>query len=580
MQYKTIILLLVVALCSIATMAQEDTTFNRVVTIEREYQIEYQEAAKIQLEPQMQEEEQQDTNLVMFSGYSTQLLVDYNPHPLKPAKTNFSPQSTLKGLIEGGIGHRNSHLAFAYQLTDKEKMAIDFYANHDGYWGRDALAQSQLGMQIIRNFTDNALYFGIEGNNEFFTYYGHYYDGDKGIELPLAQIKDHQNLWKINAHIGLKTTNTDPIQFDVQTGYQAFITGNYYVYDNNQYIPTNNVVENQIRTHGKLWWESKKDANKKAKMKAGVQIHMQNSLYASQPSDTINYHKHALRIEPFFDFKRANIRIHAGVNLDLNFGTGTQFSAIEDIAFAPSPNVEFEWNMMNNVFNFYTLAKGSMGVGSLEEYLSYNRYLNIEKGRIFNTPRTYTPVDAQLGFKIRPTKTMLIDIYGGYAYIMGACNMYAHLDSLNKAVTDYTLTQTDYQRWKVGASVHYHYRDVVDVNVSGNFYAWDNRSQTETTVYDRPVWDVKARVDVHIDQAQKWTFYSDNYIAGKSIAQTSNGDIELKPHVSLNLGGQYAINNWLLVYLQLNNYLNYKNDIFYGYQSQGCHFIGGVKYKF
>ena len=50
--------------------------------------------------------------------------------------------------------------------------------------------------------------------------------------------------------------------------------------------------------------------------------------------------------------------------------------------------------------------------------------------------------------------------------------------------------------------------------------------------------------------------------------------------ISLNLGGQYIINRWLSVYLQLNDYLNRRDEIFYGYHSQGIHFLLGVKYKF
>ena len=56
--------------------------------------------------------------------------------------------------------------------------------------------------------------------------------------------------------------------------------------------------------------------------------------------------------------------------------------------------------------------------------------------------------------------------------------------------------------------------------------------------------------------------------------------VELKPIISLNFGAQYAINRWLIVYAQLNDYLNRKSDIFYGYQSQGIHFLLGVRWKF
>jgi hypothetical protein len=163
----------------------------------------------------------------------------------------------------------------------------------------------------------------------------------------------------------------------------------------------------------------------------------------------------------------------------------------------------------------------------------------------------------------------------------------------NGIPTDYTLWIKDFQRWKVGASLHYHYRDIVEFNAEGNYYFYqqnpipsmdpndpyfqENRIKG-TKIFDRPNWDLKARLDVHIDS--KWSIYSDNYFAGSRWAYTSEGDKQIKPIISLNIGGQYAINRWLMVYLQLNDYINRKDEIFYGFQSQGIHFLLGAKYKF
>ena len=108
-----------------------------------------------------------------------------------------------------------------------------------------------------------------------------------------------------------------------------------------------------------------------------------------------------------------------------------------------------------------------------------------------------------------------------------------------------------------------------------NIYVEDNSKNMQDESFQK-----NYRNDVYVKIDNKWSCYSENYFAGKRIASTTLGDIQLKPTIELNLGAQYTINNWLNVYVQLNNFLNRKNDIFYGYQAQGCHFIGGVKYKF
>ena len=544
---KTILIILAV-ICGMALHAQ-DSTFNRIVTVERDYQPDIEQATKIKLRPAVLTKEV-EPNPVIYSTYSTPLSVEYNLHPLQAAKVSFVPQPILNGVIEGAVGHRNSHLLFGYRINHKKKMSLDLYANHDAYWGKDALSNSKLGMQVNRHFSGSDLYFGVEGANEYFSYYGRNFDGK--IITTNTPILD-QSLWNVNAKIGLRSTNDNAVQYRIQTGYNAFIVPNY-------------TIEHQVRSFLDVAWTNDNHS-------AGIHVFVQNSLR----NDSTGWNRHALRVEPFYSFKNQHLRVHVGVNIDLNIGTGKQLSTIQNIAFAPSPNVKFEWNMMDNIFHLYADAKGAMGIGSLGEYLEYNRYLNIQEGIAFNQPRAYTPIDAQLGFKIRPIKTMLLDIYGGYAYMLNACHMMAYVDAANPyAAQDFSLQLANYQRWKVGASLHYHYRDIIELNASGNYYIW--KAADGVTVYDRPSWDAHARLDVHIDS--KWSVYSDNYFAGGYNVATTIGDKTLKPTISLNIGGQYSVNNWLHVYLQLNNYLNRKNDIFYGYQSQGCHFLLGVKYKF
>ena len=536
------IALLVILLFSYpcATFAQ-DTTFNRVVTVERDYQPEVQEAQAISVAPTFIQYTPQ-LNPVVYSTYSEPLSIGYNLHALPPSETNFSSPNPFNGVVEGAVGHRNTHLLFGYRMKYKKKMSLDLYANHDAYWGKDALSESRLGLQATRHFSGADLYFGLDAQNEAYAY------------QPAFKWR---TLWNVNAKLGIRSSKNDPIQYRIQTGYNAFFV-------------TNHAIEHQVRSNLDFSWQA--DYHK-----AGVNAYVQNTFYSITDITTslAITPRHAIRVEPFYEFRNRYIHVHAGVNLDINIGSGTMLSATENLSFAPSPNVTFEWHMMDNIFHLYANAQGYYGLGTLQEYLGYNRYLNIPNGLLFNEPRTYTPVDAQIGVKLRPLPTFLIDIYGGYAYMSGAYYMFAKINQT--LVTDYDLFLTDYQRWKVGASLHYHYRDIVDLNVDGNYYFW-NASNSIPTVYDRPDWDLTARVDVHIDS--KWSLYSDNYFVGSRSALTSQGEQTLKPTVSLNIGCSYAVNRWLLAYIQLNDYLNRKNDIFYGYQSQGCHFLLGVKYKF
>ena len=131
-------------------MPLPDTTINRVVTVERDFQPVIQSAGKIDQRPIILQPDLQ-LNPVVYSTYSTPLAVGHNIHPLQVAETKFTPQAPLNGVLEGAVGYRNTHLLFGYQLQKKHND-LNLYANHDAYWGKDAQSQSKIGMNFTHHF--------------------------------------------------------------------------------------------------------------------------------------------------------------------------------------------------------------------------------------------------------------------------------------------------------------------------------------------------------------------------------------------------------------------------------------------
>lgn len=571
--------------CAIACLTtayaqKNDTTINRVVTVERDFQPVIQNAGKLNINPSVIEREQ-TLNPVVYSTYSAPLSIGFNVHPLQAAETNFAAQSPLQGFVDGAIGHRNTHFGFGYRIAEKKKMSLDLFANHDAMWGRQTLSQTQLGMVVTRHFSAADLYFGVDGNNEYYSLYGRYYNGDstgfyhKSNNLTINKISDMstadwQDSWLVNTRIGIRSRGNVAVRYDLNTGYSA-------------YILPDAATEHQIRTRLNATWAINDAHN------AGLNFYAQDNLYTISDSLHLSkdaYHnRHNFWIEPFYAYTGTNFRIHAGVNFDFNLGTGAMMSSRQDISFAPSPNVSFEWFIMKEILNLYGTAKGHYGTGTLLEYMQTNRYMDITEGITTNHVDDYTPVDAQLGFKIRPISTMVLDIYTGYAYLMNQQTLVAPSVQFNTHYSQSYLHfyYSNLQCWKVGAKLHYHWRDILDIHLSGNYYHWIGMNSEMYTnlvgVYDRPSWDAHLRIDAHIDS--KWSIYSDNTFVGSRRAFTIDGtDETLQPIVSLNLGASYAINRWLSTYIQLNNYLNRTNDLYYGYQAEGCHFLLGAKYQF
>ena len=225
-----------------------------------------------------------------------------------------------------------------------------------------------------------------------------------------------------------------------------------------------------------------------------------------------------------------------------------------------------------------------------------NRYLLIEHGIIDPQHAIYCPVDAELGFHIRPHRDVLLEIHGGYAYMIKETNLIANAG-------DFDYFYANYHRGKIGGQINYHYRDYVRVNLSGDYYIWSS----DSTVLDRPNWDLALRIDGRIDK--HWSLYSDNHFEGSRLALAFDGSSNtfsthrLAPRIDLNLGVQYEM--WvgskgerlkvkgegeqilrpepqpnLILFAQLNNFIHRKNEIYYGYRSQGINFLIGATFRF
>ena len=574
-------ILLTCLMMAMGLYAQQDTTLNRVVTVERDFQPVIQSAGKINQQPSILQHDLQ-LNPVVYSTYSTPLSVSYNIYPLPVAEAKFTPQTPLNGILEGAIGHRNTHLLFGYQLQ-KRNNDLKLYANHDAYWGKpglvkDAQSNSKIGLDYTYHFSNLDFYMNAEGNVAHWDYY------TPTSRTSLGKIclgTGRGLLWDAQANMGIRSTSNNAFQYRIQTGYVAM--GEW------------DQVDHIINTHIDFKWTNNTHA-------AGINIQMKNNFYSEtvwatddmdEPFvhlDYIPHNRHALRVEPFYEYSNYNFRLHAGVNLDMNIdpfiGTDQWLSKTDNLGFAPSPNVQVAWHTQDNLFHLYANAVGSYGTAMRDEKLLYNRFHFLEKENQYVAP--YTPIDATIGFKLRPLKSLLIDIYGGYAW-MGQYASYVDIRQypiMNATAIDYLISQQEFQQWKVGGTLHYHYRDIVELNVHGNYYFFRRTepikpvedTEHHPIAYDRPDWDLKARLDVHIDS--KWSIYSDNYFAGSRWAKTSEGDKQIKPMIQLSIGGQYSINRWLNVYLQLDDYLNRKDEIFYGFQSQGIHFLAGVTWKF
>ena len=596
--------------------AQSDSALNRSVTVERDFQPIIQAAGKVSTKPAVVETNIEPTP-IEYSHYTASVQPTATFNPLLSQPTRFEPTAPYKGYVRGAVGHPNTLFGFGYHLDDGKNSILDVHAGHHAEWGTATLSKSKLGLNFKHTFSTCDLYFGVEGGNIYYNKYGHWYDyatfyttnrdfgGWEKNEVAYAKKvpaidRDLTSLWTAEACVGVRSNPKQDIQYKVQTGYMLF-------------SKPGAVSEHQIRTHGSFDWSSEAHH-------VGANIYVQNNFrqlrnaLAEAIPDSLYHNIHNFRIEPYYVYEGKRVRVHVGVNLDLNLGRGqNELSGVENLSFAPSPHINLEAQIAKQWLTIYADIEGSHGFGTLQDYMEENRYRLIHQGIIEPHAASYTPVDAELGLHIRPYRDLLFEIHGGYAYMIHQDVWVANADSaliaiggVNKKMVgagDFTYFHTNYQRGKVGGQINYHLRDILRINVNGDYYFWSG----DTTVYDRPNWELAVRIDGRIDK--HWSVYSDNKFVGGRKALVYNGATDtytehmLRPILDCNLGVEY--NMWvgskgerlkvkgekdqilrpepkpnLTLFLQLNNWLHHKNELFYGYRSQGINFLLGATYRF
>ena len=581
--------------------AQQDSALHRSVTVERDFQPVIQAAGKIATKPAVVETNIESSQ-VHYSDFTAEVTPQATFNPLLSQPTRFEPGRKYNGYIRGALGHPNTLLDFGYHLDDTKNSILDVYAHHRAEWGLAALSKTNVGLNFTHTYSTCDLYFGLSGGNIFYHKYGHFYDysqtfgmwakNDEAYPKPYTiGDKDKTSLWTAEVYLGVKANAKQDVQYQVQTGYMLFAKAGA-------------VSEHQLRTKGSFDWHS-------AEHHVGAQLYVQNNFLQLNdalgiPNSLYQKSRHNFRIEPYYAYEGTRLRVHVGVNFDLNIGKGHQIlSKTENVSFAPSPHINLEAQIAKQWLTIYADIEGSLGFGSLQSYMEENRYSMIHAG-IIRPCAPYTPVDAELGFHIRPHRDVLIEIHGGYAYMMyedfwiATANSTTVFEPLNKPLMagDFIHDHADnYQRGKIGGQLNYHYQDLVRVNLHGDYYIWKG----DTTVYDRPNWELGLRIDGRINK--NWSLYSDNRFAGKRLALATDGEHWLAPTIDLNLGLQYDMwvgkvknestkgktnNNALrpepqpnlTLFFQLNNWLHRKNEIYYGYRSQGINFLLGATYRF
>jgi hypothetical protein len=246
--------------------------------------------------------------------------------------------------------------------------------------------------------------------------------------------------------------------------------------------------------------------------------------------------------------------------------------------FAFAPDLYGEYRVSQGYTAYLSIGGGRelndfRTVNRFDPYAEYPVYHEGGKSEGFYAPRhTFTPLDAQIGFKATPLNELGVKLYGGYQ------RMQDKLFSVS--MYDYTyghlcrLMQDDANRLYAGLSAQYAWKEFFTTHVECEWNKWNSDLLDEYSTLTPAMvfrWSANVRPIHKLDVGVSYLFEQRvKDAAGKRPDAVNN----------LGLTATYSIYDWLSIYLQGDNLLNQKYYQYLMTPAQGFNALIGAVLEF
>jgi len=582
-------LIIIVAFLVINTgIAQEEV--DRNVTIEREFQPVIQDAGKINTLPEVLQVNPTKER-VYYSEIYQPLPYEKNIVTLSAEEVSHQHRGTTKeAFIRLGAGNFFNTLGdIALPVIKNDKNRLDLILKHIGTFGKKQHAFSRANLGYNHYFNSYDLYAGLGFSHQYFNYYGHDFNGTEGKTIDLKEFSSllsapqpdylEQNfesitrsaqtvsldelanspffdmLWRYNAHVGVRSLpNAAGKKYHAELAYDVFKSDN-------------GLQENIL----KVQYGFSKPVGEN---RFGMDFELSNLFYQEADTANINFWDYyaVFAVNPYFLMERDHWFLRAGVK--------TSFSFIHGRPFNPMPDISGEWRVFPKVLSVYGGVTGGFNLSTLSDIYAENPYVFSD----LRVKDTYTPVNAYVGFKLKPFHSLLLDAFIDYRYIVDQYffenKAYFSVDipgeRANLFTNRFNAVYSDASLSRIGVRANYNYKSTVNIQLKGVYNTWDVK--TELHAWMKPAIEMDLSADVKINS--KLTATAIVFYEGERYAKLGNNPFKMDPKVDVNLGATYTFNRIFSAFAKLNNLLNSKYQQFYGYEVQGINFMLGGAVSF
>jgi len=584
--YKSIIFASVVSSLALTVNAQTtpakvDSTLNRQILLERDFDPTLQDASKINTLPAVHEPVVKQANI---QYENRQPGLTFNNYPLGDTgsgdiRTNVD-YSKKRGYLNLGAGsYSNIMGSLGYKILDTKIDELDIFVRHNSTNGNIKYADKDYDVDKRKaKYMNNLVKARYQHSFEYLKWYlsakyentGFNYYGNPFGNYPEGTF-DYSKKQTLN-------------NFGIETGIKSN--------DNNELIYTGSLAYNHFSTkYGSLIDTDGMDGNiidakldMAAPFAGNKLVGVRLGFFLEKYSD-LDFLDEGYRDEFLHDYTRFKFNPYFGIDGDdykVSLGVNLNYAIDNKKKFLIAPDINIDWRVAEST-SLYLSVTGGINDNNYLSVMQENRYI------IPNTKIKFsrTLADGTIGIKSGVIKGFEFDIFGGYKYTK---NEHLYLNSHLGSWSNISIPlYTDLGVGHFGGQIKTNLIPRTDLSAKavGYFYnvSDDKDSNIKLKALGLPTFTLNLKADVHVLDnlllSASYNFASGRKAALYDFGTDSYTDAGKMKNISeLNIGAEYKITDWLTAFVQVNNVFNQKYDLFYGYTQQGLGVMGGLKLKF
>ena len=521
-----------------AQSQSQDSTLNRTVVVENEYNPRITDADKINLLPPVEEPRAEKKaveyarTLRPLAFFRYDAMPSYAPAPVQAD----SPASFIR-LGYGNNGNVAAGLNYLFRPSDADRLNVNaafdgFNFEPGGEYGewKSRFYRLNAAADYAHRFRGAELGASASFGTQTFNY------------LPLYATDKQRNLTG-GVQVGVRSTDDDRAwQYALRAGVDYFGRGYLYGADESN-------SETRLRLDGGLSYGAD------GVNRFGLDLSLMQANYSHEGLENCGL----VTLTPFYRRTTDAMRLRLGVDVDIRTGY--------DSGLAVAPDVSLEFPLAGR-YTLYVEAGGGTLVNDFFRFNALTPYWGGYAGHD-QVENTHVQLDAVAGFKADLADNLWLDLHAGYELRKDELGFFPHTGG--DAGLPYSFVQGKADNLKLGAASTYKYKDIVALSLAADYRSWSTDKGLEALLCDKPELDV--RFDVDVRPLSRLTLN-----LGYRYRSYAEGDRDAVS--DLYAGADYRLLRFFSLWAKASNLLGADYEWELGYPAPGTSFLVGASFRF